>query len=175
MRSRQMDLFAEGKAKPVDFKEALMSGQLAGMVKEAVKGETVSNPRTLFNILTPLMAQHKDIEKFYCVFLDTKNRVLDIEPVFSGSLSSCTVYPRELIKACLDKNAASLIVAHNHPSGDITPSSEDKKLTRLIFSACHVMGIVLHEHLICGAGEFLSMQADGTITEIKNSTRDFFR
>ncbi|MBU2452700.1 MAG: JAB domain-containing protein, partial [Proteobacteria bacterium] len=113
MRSRQMDLFAEGKAKPVDFKEALMSGQLAGMVKEAVKGETVSNPKTLFNILTPLMAQHKDIEKFYCVFLDTKNRVLDIEPVFSGSLSSCTVYPRELIKACLDKNAASLIVAHN--------------------------------------------------------------
>ncbi|MBU1389371.1 MAG: DNA repair protein RadC [Proteobacteria bacterium] len=175
MKSRQMDLFSEGRVKPVDFKEALMSGQLAGMVKEVVKGETVSNPETLFNILTPLMAQHKDIEKFYCIFLDTKNRVIDIEAAFSGSLSSCTVYPREIIKACLKKNAASLIVAHNHPSGDITPSNEDKKLTRLIFSACHVMGIVLHEHLICGAGEFMSMQTEGTITGIKNSTRDFFR
>lgn len=176
MKARQMDLFTEGKkTKPVNFKEALFSGQLAEMVKEAVKGEAVANPETVYNILSPLMAQHKDIEKFYCIFLDAKNKVIDIEPIFSGTLSSCAVYPREIIKACLNKNAASLIVAHNHPSGDITPSRADKKVTQNILAACHVMGIALHEHLICGAGVFLSMNADGIINEIQSSIQNFFK
>ena len=176
MKTRQMDLFTEGKkTKPVNFKEALFSGQLAGMVREAVKGETVSDPQTVFNILSPLMAQHNDLEKFYCIFLDAKNKVIDIEPVFSGTLSSCAVYPREIIKACLNKNAASLIVAHNHPSGDITPSKSDKKVTQNIFAACHVMGIAFYEHLICGAGMFLSMRADGIFDEIESSMQEFFK
>ena len=150
-----------------------MSGQLAGMVSEAVKGEKVSNPETLFNILTPLIAQHSDVEKFYCIYLDAKNKVIDVEPIFSGSLSSCSVYPRELIKACLEKKAASLIIAHNHPSGDITPSREDIKITRKIFAACYVMGITLHEHLICGTGEYFSMESDGVLSNMRNLTTDF--
>jgi DNA repair protein RadC len=168
----QMDLFSGTRTKKqVSFKDALISGTLAGMVNEAVRGETISNPETLYNILSPLMAQHPTVEKFYCIYLDTKNKIISIDPVFSGSLSSCSVYPREIIKECIEKGAASLIVAHNHPSGDLTPSFEDKQITRRLLVACSVMGISFHEHVICGGGDYFSMANDGIIskqlTEIK--------
>ncbi len=162
----QMNLFSGTRTKKqVSFKDALISGKLAGMVNEAVKGEKVSDSNTLFNILSPLMAQHPTVEKFYCIYLDAKNKIISIDPVFSGSLSSCSVYPREVIKACLEKGAASLIVAHNHPSGDLTPSHEDKQITRRLIVACGVMGIRLHEHIICGAINYRSMASDGIISK----------
>ena len=165
----QMDLFSgTGTKKQVSFKDALISGKLAGMVNEVVKGEKISNPQILFNILSPLMAQHPTVEKFYCIYLDAKNKIISIDPVFSGSLSGCSVFPREVIKECLAKGAAALIVAHNHPSGDITPSFQDKQITRRLMVACGVMGINFHEHVICGAGDYFSMADDGII--LKNQT-----
>ena len=159
---------------PKQFKDALLSGELAGMVNESVKGERISEPQVLYNVLSPLMAQHPNVEKFYCIFLDSKNRTISIDSLFNGSISACAVYPREIVKVCLDKGAASLIVAHNHPSGDTTPSNQDRNITKLILAACQVMGITLHEHVICGGGEFHSMACDGYISKTTQEIKDFF-
>ncbi|WP_022669485.1 JAB domain-containing protein [Desulfospira joergensenii] len=170
---KTMNLFASTRnTRQVSFKEALLSGELAGMVNESVRGEEISSPETLYNILKPLMAQHPTTEKFYCLFLNAKNEILSIDILFSGTISGCSVYPREIIKACLDKGAAALIVAHNHPSGDINPSKCDKEITKKIMAACYVMGIQFHEHVICGAGAFCSMAAKGMVPQLKTEIKD---
>lgn len=178
---REMDLFqAARQAKQVtrvngsDFKEALLSGELAGMVNEVVAGEAISGPGELYNILAPLMSQHPTIEKFYCIFLNAKNRILSIDAAFSGSLTSCAVYPREIMKACLDRGAAALILAHNHPSGETTPSGADESITKRILAAGQVMGVAVHEHIICGRGDYHSMAGTGFIAQAKAEMEGLF-
>lgn len=139
-------------AKVSRFWEELKSGRFASMVKESSRGQSVSSSKEVYNILKPLFAEKDDVEKVYFIFLDGQNKVLAIENLFTGTISSSTVYPRELVKRLLALKSCAFIMAHNHPSGDIKPSAEDKSITIKVAMAATSIDAQLHDHIIIGDG-----------------------
>ncbi len=107
-------------------------------------------------------------ECFLVIFLDAKNRVLETEVLFEGTLTASAVYPREVVRAALAHHAAALIFAHNHPSGDPSPSREDMDITRRLVNACRVMGLTVHEHLIIGRDGYYSFADQGHIARMNS-------
>lgn len=102
-------------------------------------------------------------EAFWCVFLDTKHHVIATEEMFRGTLSEAPVYPREIAKRALALNAAALIVAHNHPSGDASPSNGDREVTRQLKDALALLDIKLLDHFIVAQGQMRSFAEIGLI------------
>jgi DNA repair protein RadC len=100
-------------------------------------------------------------EHLWVINLDTRNRMLNIEKVYVGSLNSSMVRVGELFKPAIQRNAASIIVVHNHPSGDPTPSPEDIALTKSIVQAGKLLDIELLDHLVIGQNKFVSMKERG--------------
>lgn len=156
-----------------NFKKALLSGEFVNKVQEVTKGEQLNSPDVLLNVLSPMVSYHKNVEKFYVIYLDAKNNVLLIDPAFTGSLSGCSVYPREIIKKALDLGAAALILAHNHPSGDLWPSFSDKHITKLIMIAADVHGIQVHDHIIVNEKDFYSFNQAGIISAIYSNWENY--
>jgi len=103
----------------------------------------------------------KEQEELWVVILDTRNRVVKIEPVYKGSVNSSQVRVGELFKEAIRRNAVSLIVAHNHPSGDPTPSPEDIALTRAVVQAGKLLDIDVLDHLVIGNQRFVSLKERG--------------
>ena len=134
------------------FWEDLKSGRFASMVKESSRGQSVSSSQEIYNILKPLFAEQDDIEKVYFVFLDAQNKVLAIENLFSGSITASSIYPREIAKKLIHLKASAFVMAHNHPSGDIKPSAEDKSITIKVAIAAASIDAQLHDHIIIGDG-----------------------
>lgn len=111
-------------------------------------------------------------EVLTAVFLDASLGIIDTQVVAEGTLASNTVHPRELIKLALEHHAASVVIAHNHPSGSLTPSTEDTRLTRHLFIALAFAGIHLLDHLIVGEGEQPFSFADhGLLEDIRCQSR----
>ncbi len=97
-------------------------------------------------------------EQLWVLVLDTRNRVLHIEKMYKGSLNSSQVRVGELFKPAIARNAASIILVHNHPSGDPSPSPEDLALTRAVFQAGKLLDIGLLDHLVVGWGRYVSIK-----------------
>ncbi len=110
----------------------------------------------------------KPRECFLVIFLDAKNRLLDTQILFEGTLTASAVYPREVVRAALGHHAAALIFVHNHPSGDPSPSREDMDITRRLILACRVMGLTVHEHLIVGRDGYYSFADQGHIAQMNS-------
>lgn len=108
-----------------------------------------------------LNISYEQSEVFAAIFLDVKNRILHFEEIFRGTLSSSLVHPRELFKIALKYNAASVIVGHNHPSGQLDPSPEDIEVSKRLVECGKVMGIEILDHLIVSNTEFLSLKEKG--------------
>ncbi|SIS87356.1 RadC family protein [Phaeovulum vinaykumarii] len=106
---------------------------------------------------------HRETEQFRVLYLDRKNVLIADEAQASGTVDHVPVYPREVVKRALELNASALILVHNHPSGDPTPSEADIALTNQIMDAVQVLGIVLHDHLIVGKSRELSFRGAGYI------------
>lgn len=104
---------------------------------------------------------HRDTEQFRVLFLDRKNVLVADEEQARGTVDHVPVYPREVVKRALELNASALILVHNHPSGDPTPSESDIHVTAQIQDAAQIMGIVLHDHLIVGKSRELSFRSEG--------------
>lgn len=104
---------------------------------------------------------HRETEQFRLFFLDTKNVLIADEAQASGTVDHVPVYPREVVKRALELNASALILVHNHPSGDPTPSEADILMTQKVRDAVEVMGITLHDHLIIGKACELSFRSEG--------------
>lgn len=100
-------------------------------------------------------------EHFVALFLNVKNEILHKETIFIGSLNSSIVHPRELFREAVKRSAASIICAHNHPSGNPTPSPEDIEVTKRLTEAGAVMGIELLDHIIIGDHQFISLKEKG--------------
>ena len=111
------------------FWKDLKSGHFVSMVKEASQGQTLSNSQEVYNVMKPLFAENDDVETVFCIFLNAKNRILAIEKIFSGTISSSVIYPRELIKRIIAHKSSAIVMTHNHPSGFVEPSIEDKAIT----------------------------------------------
>ena len=104
---------------------------------------------------------HRETEQFRILFLDRKNVLIADEEQAKGTVDHVPVYPREVVKRALELNASALILVHNHPSGDPTPSDADISMTAQIQDAAQVLGITLHDHLIIGKSRELSFRAQG--------------
>lgn len=100
-------------------------------------------------------------EELRVILLDTRNHVLHMETVYRGSVNSSQVRVAEIFKAAIRRNATNLIVIHNHPSGDPTPSPDDVAITRLIQQAGELLDIKLLDHIIIGSGRFVSLKERG--------------
>jgi DNA repair protein RadC len=122
------------------------------MVKESSKGQSISSSQEVYNVLKPMFAQEDDVEKVYFIFLDAQNRVLAIESLFSGSITASSIYPREIAKRLIQLKASAFVMAHNHPSGDINPSAEDKSITIKVGIAAESIDVQFHDHIIIGDG-----------------------
>ena len=106
---------------------------------------------------------YRDTEQFRILFLDRKNVLIADEPQASGSVDHVPVYPREVARRALELNASALILVHNHPSGDPTPSTADVAMTEEIVRACAAIGVTLHDHVVIGRGGEASFRALGLI------------
>lgn len=106
---------------------------------------------------------HREIEQFRVLFMDRKNVLIADEEQARGTVDHVPVYPREIIRRALELNASSLILVHNHPSGDPTPSDADIAMTARIAQAADSMGIVIHDHLIIGKSRELSFRSEGLL------------
>lgn len=104
-----------------------------------------------------------DREKFLCFHLDGKNRVLNYEVVSVGSLNSSIVHPREVFKAAIKSNAASVIFLHNHPTGDPNPSSDDLAITKRLVESSKILGIKIIDHIIVGDDSYFSFSEENLL------------
>jgi DNA repair protein RadC len=104
-----------------------------------------------------------DREHFWRIALDARSNVLGYETVSIGTISASLVHPREVFKGAILSNAAAIIVAHNHPSQDTSPSPEDKEVTRRIQKAGELLGIPLFDHLVLGDRSFFSFKEAGIL------------
>ena len=105
--------------------------------------------------------KHLTQEHFVVLFLDTKSFVVSKKTIFIGSLNKAIVHPREVFKEAIKRSSASVICAHNHPSGDPTPSEQDIGLTHRLYEAGELIGIKLLDHLIIGDDQFVSLKEKG--------------
>ena len=104
---------------------------------------------------------HRETEQFRVLFLDRKNILIADEEQARGTVDHVPVYPREIVKRALELNASALILVHNHPSGDPTPSEADLSMTGQVVDACAALGLVMHDHLIIGKSREISFRAQG--------------
>ena len=156
----------------ISFWEDLKSGKFSSLIQESSKGNSLSNGLEVCNIMKPIFARHDDVERMYSIFLDAKNKIIAIEKLFSGTISAAAVYPREIVKRVIELKATSIILSHNHPSGDITPSSSDFAITARIQAALTSIDVALHDHLIIGK-EFYSFAEHGFLETTKQKYQDF--
>jgi DNA repair protein RadC len=105
----------------------------------------------------------KKKELFWAILLDTRNQIIKSAEISVGSLDSSIVHPRELFKEAITSSSSSLIVAHNHPSGNPEASQEDINLTKRLIQAGNIVGIEIIDHIIIGDGKYISMKREGLI------------
>ena len=161
-RASFADLCAErglGEAKAAQLKAALELGRRL-LVASPQERPQVKSPADAANLLSLDMAALEQ-EEMRVILLDTRNRVLAIETVYRGSLNAAVVRIGELFRAAIRTNCAAVILAHNHPSGDPSPSPEDIRLTRDAVAAGRLLGIEVLDHLIIGQGRYISLKERG--------------
>ena len=121
---------------------------------------TIQSPSDAAQILMPMLA-HREQEYMVVMALDTRNRMLDVVEIYHGSLNSSMVRIGELFKPALQRNAAAILIAHNHPSTDPTPSPEDVSVTRAIVQAGKLLDVSVLDHLVIGLSRWVSLKEKG--------------
>ena len=125
-------------------------------------GKRIGSPKDSQNFLLARL-RDRPHEVFCCLFLDNRHRVLAFDELFRGTIDNTTVYPREVVKQALQRNAAAVILAHNHPSGVAEPSEADKMITRRINDALDLVDVRLLDHFIVGDGTCVSLASRGLL------------
>ena len=130
--------------------------------EELKRGESIRRPHMVFDYLKIILAG-KEREVFVALYLDNKHRLIVAEELSRGTIGQATVYPREAVKCALKHNAAAVIVAHNHPSGVVEPSTNDMVITRRLKDAFSLVGVTVLDHVIVAGNECLSFVERGFI------------
>ncbi|KUO70898.1 MAG: hypothetical protein APF81_08955 [Desulfosporosinus sp. BRH_c37] len=150
-----------GKAKSAEVKAALELGRRSASV-DPMSRPVINSPQDVAHIVMEEM-RFLDREHFRVISLSTKNHVLGISPVSIGSLNSSLVHPRECFKEAIRRNSNAIILLHNHPSGDPTPSQEDIEVTRRLADGGKILGIEVLDHVIIGDNRFISLKERGIL------------
>ena len=129
---------------------------------EVMDKPLLNNWDRLLSYLNASLSRER-IEQFHVLYLDSKNRLILDEAQAKGTVNHTPVYPREIVKRALELHATALILVHNHPSGDPTPSRADIEMTQAVKQAAAVLEIVLHDHLIVGNGRHVSLRREGLL------------
>ncbi|UCC64043.1 MAG: DNA repair protein RadC [Anaerolineae bacterium] len=148
-----------GPAKTTQIKAALELGRRL-LIESPDARPQITSPADAAN-LVQLEMSLLEKEEVRVLVLDTRNRVLDIPTVYVGSLNTSVVRVAELFRDAIKQNAAAIIVVHNHPSGDPTPSPEDVRLTEMLVEAGKLLDVEVLDHLIIGQGRFVSLKERG--------------
>jgi len=149
-----------GLAKAAQIKAAFeLANRLKGY-SETGKRAIVKTPEDVVSVLGGRLKDKKK-EYFMVLLLDTRNQLIKISEISVGSLDASIVHPREVFKEAISASAASVIFAHNHPSGDPTASEEDIGLTKRLVEAGGIVGIDVLDHIIIGDNSFLSLKREG--------------
>lgn len=152
-----------GPAKAATILAALELGRRIAVAGPQKKSR-FSSPEACVNYLMPRLRYERH-EKFVVMLLDSKNQLLKMQQISEGSLNSSVVHPREVFAPAILHQAAAVLAAHNHPSGDPAPSMEDKRLTGVLKETGMVMGIPLLDHIIIGDGRYFSFRENGYLDE----------
>jgi len=156
-----------GEAKAAQIKAAVELGKRA-LASPLSKGTKISSSRDLFNHFHSTLRDLRH-EIFKVVLLDAKHAILREATVSEGSLTLSIVHPREVFSLAVKESAAAVIFLHNHPSGDPTPSHEDRILTARLVSAGEVLGIRVLDHLVIGDGRYVSFADQGWLHQSESA------
>ena len=148
-----------GEAKAAQIKAAIELGRRLTLESNEER-PTINSPADAAALVQYEMSALEQ-EHFRVLLLDTRNHVLDIVEVYRGSVNTSQVRVGEIFKAAIRRNASALIVVHNHPSGDPTPSPDDMAVTRAIVQAGKLLDAEVLDHLVIGQGRFVSMKERG--------------
>ena len=143
----------------VEFEAAVLRAATE-ILSRRLERDGYTSPR---EVILFLSAQLRDREQevFCAMFLDTRHRLLAFSELFFGSIDSCTVHPREVVKKALAVNAAAVVFAHNHPSGIAEPSAADVAITRRLTDALALVDVRVLDHIVVGRGDATSMATAG--------------
>lgn len=119
---------------------------------ETKNNKTINNAKQVFEELNDMKTL--EVEQTKGIYLNSRNKILSIQTISTGTLTASIIHPREIIKQAINANAVGVIITHNHPSGDPTPSAEDIRATRILSNACNIVGIQLVDHVIIGENYF---------------------
>ncbi|CAM3140922.1 DNA repair protein RadC [Paenibacillus sp. UMB7766-LJ446] len=150
-----------GMAKAVQLKASIELGHRIAKSR-LTQSTSIRTPRDAADILTEQL-RYLQKEHFVCLFLNSKNHIIAQETLSMGSLNASIVHPREVFRAAIKCSSASIVCAHNHPSGDPTPSPEDIQITKRLIEAGAIVGIDVLDHIIIGDGTYVSLKEKGLV------------
>lgn len=150
-----------GQAKAAEVKAALEIGRRSVSADPTTR-PVINSPQDIAHLVMEEM-RYLDREHFRIVTLSTKNHVLGISSISVGSLNSSLVHPRECFKEAIRRNSNAIILLHNHPSGDPTPSREDIDVTRRLADGGQILGIEVLDHVIIGDNRYISLKERGIL------------
>ena len=148
-----------GPAKACKIKAALELARRLSRFSGAVPAQINSPDDAAQMVMESLRGL--DREHFWSMLLNTKNRVITIDKVSIGTLNASNVHPRELFRTAIKRSAAAVILVHNHPSGDATPSKDDLAVTKRLCDAGRLIGIEVLDHIIIGDNKYISIKSEG--------------
>ena len=128
----------------------------------ASEHNTIRTPDDVFAVMSPEY-ENAVVEMAQMLALDTKNKIIGVFTISTGSLNASIIHPRDVFQRAILSNAASVILVHNHPSGDPSPSSEDIALTRALVEAGKIMDIAVLDHVVIGEGKYCSVKEMGQL------------
>jgi len=150
-----------GEAKYAQL-QATMEMARRHMSETLQRGSVLENPEHTRQFLSSRLRDYP-YEVFSCLFLDNRHRVIEFEELFRGTINGASVHPREVVKKALGHNAASVIFAHNHPSGVAEPSAADQHITRQLTDALALVDVRVLDHLVVGDGQVVSFAERGLL------------
>lgn len=150
-----------GSAKACEILAAIELGKRLGS-KDSIKKITIKNSSNIYDYYKYVLKDKKQ-EHFYCIYLDSKNKIIKDKLLYVGTLNESLVHPRDVFKEAYLVNACSLICIHNHPSGDVTPSLRDVELTKNLKQVGEILGIRVLDHIIIGEEDYYGFLENGMI------------